>query len=423
MDGRAPADFPKTAKLLSLTGKATQEGLSNAQQQPFVAELEALLEDAASKNADAVKDLLPTLRFLSDSSSTPWLGLQNYLAKGGSVRVLNTALGFRGEGVSQIRPDLVGQAMEMMKDWSPQAVRGLEALERLNATARGKGRKYANLFLLRSEDPKGVAAALESLAILEPKIDTKDPASLTGVRKVLGALSAEDTPMQVEKLPSGQTISKPAPLGSAPNITGAVGALRAGAALSRQFASPDVFIRFEVLHEVINEATGEVLGRAYDIEVLQRHAATGKGLPPPDTVLRRAEVKEVSSAKSLSTPRVLKEFATDILHDIQLRTAALNAGQPAPGPLQDTVSDDPRRRHPRHRHPDGAQRAVRPGPEFRPAGSRREGGHGQGRDAPHGEEGARAGAEGLEPRRPAAAPVRGGAQRPQAAVRGLLLRR
>jgi len=337
MDGRAPADFPKTAKLLSFTGKATQEGLSNAQQQPFVAELEALLEDAASKNADAVKDLLPTLRFLSDSSSTPWLGLRNYLAKGGSVRVLNTALGFRGEGVSQFRPDLVGQAMEMMKDWSPQAVRGLEALERLNATARGKGRKYANLFLLRSEDPKGVAAALESLAILEPKIDTKDPASLTGVRKVLGALSAEDAPMQVEKLPSGQTISKPAPLGSAPNITGAVGALRAGAALSGQFASPDVFIRFEVPHEVINEATGEVLGRAYDIEVLQRHAATGKGLPPPDTVLRRAEVKEVSSAKSLSTPRVLKEFATDILHDIQLRTAALNAGQPAPGPLQDTV--------------------------------------------------------------------------------------
>ena len=68
MDGRAPADFPKTAKLLSFTGKATQEGLSNAQQQPFVAELEALLEDAASKNADAVKDLLPTLRFLSDGS-------------------------------------------------------------------------------------------------------------------------------------------------------------------------------------------------------------------------------------------------------------------------------------------------------------------------------------------------------------------
>ena len=88
---------------------------------------------------------------------------------------------------------------------------------------------------------------------------------------------------------------------------------------------------------MINEATDEVLGRAYDIEVLQRHAATGKGLPPPDTVLRRAEVKEVSSAKSLSTPRVLKEFATDILYDIQLRTAAPNAGQPAPGPLQDTV--------------------------------------------------------------------------------------
>ena len=167
MDGRA-GRFPENGQA-ALVHRQGDPGRPVQRREAAVRRGAGGVAGCASKNADAVKDLLPTLRYLSDRSSTPWLGLQNYLAKGGSVRVLNTALGFRGESVSRIRPDLVGQAMEMMKDWSPQAIRGLEALERLNATARGKGRRYANLFLLRSEDPKGVAAALESLAILEPR--------------------------------------------------------------------------------------------------------------------------------------------------------------------------------------------------------------------------------------------------------------
>jgi hypothetical protein len=336
MDGRDASAFPKTSRLLSFSGKATQEGLAAAQQQPFVANIEVLLEDAATKSPDAVADLLPTLRFLSDSDSTPWLGLARYLESGGSIRVLNTALGFRAPSVSQFRPDLVNQAVGMIKDWSPQAIRGLAALERLNATAKGKGRRYANLFLLRTEDPRGVAAALENLAAIESKIDLKDPASLTGIRKVLGALAAEDVPVQVETLPGGQTMVKPAKsLGNAPNITGAVGALRAGARFAREFPGPDVFLKFESPREVINEATGEVLSRVYDVEVVRRGVAPAPGkLPPPDETLRLGEVKEIVSSRALSTPRVLKEFATDIVADVQVRTAALNANQPAPRPFQ-----------------------------------------------------------------------------------------
>ncbi len=336
MDGRDASTFPKTSQLLTFSGKATQEGLAAAQQQPFVANLEVLLENAAAKSPDSVKDLLPTLRFLNTSDSTPWLGLKNYFENGGNARVLNIALGFRGDSVSQFRPDLVNQSVAMIKAWTPEAIRGLEVLERLNATAKGKGRRYANLFLLRTEDPRGVAAALENLTAIESKIDVKDPASLTGLRKVLGALSAEDAPVQVEKSAGGQSMAKPAAsIGNAPNVTGAVGALRAGAALAREFPGSDIFLRFETPHEVINEATGEVLGRTYDVEVVKRGVASAPGkLPPPDEVLRRTEVKEITSARSLSTPRVVHEFATDIAADIQVRTAALNANQLAPRPLQ-----------------------------------------------------------------------------------------
>jgi hypothetical protein len=337
LDGRSSANFPTTSRLLSFTGKATQEGLAAAQSQPFAENLEVLLEAAAAKSPNAVKTLLPTLRLLNPKDSTPWVGLQRYLAWGGDVGVLNRSLGFRGSDVGQFRPDLVNQAMEIIASWPEQSIRGLATYERLNATAQSKGRRYANLFVLRTEDPKGVASALADLAALEPKIDTKDPTALAGVRKVLNFLSAEDTPAQVEQAPGGKLMAKPtASLGNAPNITGAVGALRAGAVLAREFPGSNIFLRFESPHEVVNPATGEVLGRIYDIVVIERGDAPGPGkLPPPDKIIGRVEVKEITSTASLATPRVRKELAADILADVNLR-AAVQAGQPSPPPFSAT---------------------------------------------------------------------------------------
>src|SRR5262249_5135014 len=142
---------------------------------------------------------------------------------------------------SPYRPEQVNNAFKMMAKWDAGAVRGLEALERIHPQATGKGRRYANLFNLRTDDPAGVAAALRDLAALEPKIDPKDPAALIGIRKVLGSLASEDEPAQRADLPGGKSMAVPSPRGpgNAPNITGAVGALRAGASLARQHPEPD----------------------------------------------------------------------------------------------------------------------------------------------------------------------------------------
>jgi hypothetical protein len=332
------ANFPTTSRLLSFTGKATQEGLAAAQTQPFADNLEVLLEAAAAKSPDAVKTLLPTLRLLNPNDNRPWTGLQKYLGSGGNVGVLNRALGFRGQDVGQFRPDLVSQAIGIIGDWPEASVRGLATYERLNATAASKGRRYANLFLLRTEDPKGVASALADLAALEPKIDAKDPTALAGVRKVLSVLSADDVPAQAQQLPSGQTIARPTQsLGSASNVTGAVGVLRAGAVLAGEFAGPNTFLRFESPQEVVNQATGEVLGRIYDIVVIERGVAPGPGkLPPPDKIIAHVEAKWITSTASLATPRVRGELAADIVADINLRAAAVNAGLPEPSPFAAT---------------------------------------------------------------------------------------
>jgi len=333
-------DFPKTSRLLHFTGKATQEGLAAAQTQPFANNLEVLLEAAAAKSPDAVKTLLPTLRLLNPKDSNPWVGLQKYLERDGDVAVLNRALGFRGQDVGQFRPDLVNQAMAMMGegDWSQALIRGLAAYDRLNATAASRGRRYANLTLLSIAGQESVASALADLAALEPKIDTKDPTALAGIRKVLSALSADDMLAQAQQLPSGQTIARPTrDLGNAPNITGAVGALRAGAVLAGEFVGRDTFLRFESPQEVVNQSTGEVLGRVYDIVVLERGAARGPGkLPPPEKVIARVEAKWITSTASLATPRVHRELATDIVADINLRAAAVRAGLPEPSPFSKT---------------------------------------------------------------------------------------